>query len=168
MKNEWRVVIFSIICLLESVRGIRFTLQPNTQKCLRDEMNANMLVVGWVMSTAKLAIVTDSLHNLLTFSEYEVSAAPNQIIDYEVRDTKQHILSKKDDVSRGKFSFTSEVFDVYELCFISKVSASELIGRRFVLELSKYFVDFRRSRNTPRGFGYGEEGRWDEIVWGCK
>jgi len=102
MKNEWRVVIFSIICLLESVRGIRFTLQPNTQKCLRDEMNANMLVVG----------------------EYEVSAAPHQIIDYVVRDTKQHILSKKDDVSRGKFSFTSEVFDVYELCFISKVSGN--------------------------------------------
>lgn len=62
-------------------------------------MNANMLVVG----------------------EYEVSTAPGQIIDYEVRDTKQHILSKKEDISRGKFSFTSEVFDVYELCFHSKV-----------------------------------------------
>lgn len=51
---------------------------------------------------------------------------PGQIIDYEVRDTKSHILSKKEDISKGKFSFTSEVFDVYELCFISKVPASEL------------------------------------------
>lgn len=57
-------------------------------------------------------------------SEYEVTAAPGQIVDYEVRDTKQHILSKKDDISRGKFSFTSEIFDVYELCFISKVPNS--------------------------------------------
>ena len=46
-------------------------------------------------------------------SEYECTAAPGQIVDYEVRDTKQHILSKKDDISRGKFSFTSEIFDVY-------------------------------------------------------
>lgn len=61
-----------------------------------------------------------------TFREYEVAAMPGQVIDYEVRDTKSHILSKKDDISRGKFSFTSEIFDVYELCFISKVPASEL------------------------------------------
>lgn len=46
MKVEWIVVIVSFVCLLESVRGLKFRLQPNTQKCLRDEMNANMLVVG--------------------------------------------------------------------------------------------------------------------------
>ncbi|CRK94506.1 CLUMA_CG008011, isoform A [Clunio marinus] len=102
MKNEWIIVVFSFICLFVNVRAIRFNLQPNTQKCLRDEMNANMLVVG----------------------EYEISAASNQIVDYEIRDTKQHILSKKDDISHGKFSFTSEVFDVYELCFKSKVPAN--------------------------------------------
>lgn len=58
-------------------------------------------------------------------SEYEVVAAPGQIVDYEVKDTKGHTLSKKDDVSRGKFSFTSEVFDVYELCFKSRVQNSK-------------------------------------------
>lgn len=46
MKGEWIVFVLSFVCLLESVRGIRFSLQPNAQKCLRDEMNANMLVVG--------------------------------------------------------------------------------------------------------------------------
>ncbi|CAG9807001.1 unnamed protein product [Chironomus riparius] len=99
MKINVGISILSLFCLFVNVRAIRFNLQPNTQKCLRDELNANMLVVG----------------------EYEVTAAPGQIVDYEVRDTKQHILSKKDDISRGKFSFTSEIFDVYELCFISKV-----------------------------------------------
>jgi p24 family protein delta-1 len=59
------------------------------------------------------------------FSEYEIVAAPGQVVDYEVKDTKQHILSRKDDISKGKFSFTSEIFDVYELCFISKVPHSE-------------------------------------------
>lgn len=65
-----------------------------------------------------------------------MSAAPGQVVDYEVRDTKQHILSKKEDISRGKFSFTSEVFDVYELCFVSKVPA-----RKFSLIL-KFFLTF--------------------------
>lgn len=102
MRNELIVTIVAAISLFENVAGIKFNLQPNSQKCLRDEMNANMLVVG----------------------EYEVSAMPGQVIDYEVRDTKSHILSKKDDISKGKFSFTSEIFDVYELCFISKVPAN--------------------------------------------
>lgn len=52
-------------------------------------------------------------------------AAPGQTVDYEVKDTKGHTLSKKDDISRGKFSFTSEVFDVYELCFKSRVPGSK-------------------------------------------
>lgn len=46
MKSEWIIATFGLFCLLE-VEGIRFNLQPNTQKCLRDEMNANMLVVGY-------------------------------------------------------------------------------------------------------------------------
>lgn len=86
-------------------------------------MNANMLVVGWVKL---ISIHYEFLYNIQILSEYEVSAAPGQIIDYEVRDTKQHILSKKDDISRGKFSFTSEVFDVYELCFKSTVQQSKI------------------------------------------
>lgn len=99
MKSNWSLVILSFL-LIVNVKAIRFNLQPNTQKCLRDEMNANMLVVG----------------------EYEVLAAPNgQLVSYEVKDTKGHILATKDDISRGKFSFTSEVFDVYELCFKSRV-----------------------------------------------
>lgn len=69
--------------------------------------------------------LTFSLLSAFIFSEYEITAASGQVVDYEVRDTKQHILSKKDDISRGKFSFTSEVFDVYELCFKSTVQQSK-------------------------------------------
>jgi len=46
MKNELLVVTLSCLFLIENALAIRFNLQPNTQKCLRDEMNANMLVVG--------------------------------------------------------------------------------------------------------------------------
>lgn len=40
-----------------------------------------------------------------------------------MRDTKGHILSQNTDISRGKFSVVSEVYDTYEVCFTSKVLA---------------------------------------------
>lgn len=45
-----------------SVDALMFNLQPNLQKCLRDEMQAHQLIVG----------------------EYEVSDAPGQYVHYVV------------------------------------------------------------------------------------
>lgn len=54
-------IIFGTGCSLTA--AIMFNLEPNTQKCLRDEMQAHQLVLG----------------------EYEISDAPGQKIDYVVR-----------------------------------------------------------------------------------
>lgn len=54
-------ILFGVCCNLTT--AIRFNLEPNTQKCLRDEMQAHQLVLG----------------------EYEISDAPGQKIDYVVR-----------------------------------------------------------------------------------
>ncbi|XP_034665911.1 transmembrane emp24 domain-containing protein bai isoform X1 [Drosophila subobscura] len=86
------VYVWPISCVM-------FHLPPNTQKCLKEDIQANQLVMG----------------------EYEVSDVPGQIIDYVARDTKGHILSQKEHITKGKFSFMSEVYDAYEICFISKV-----------------------------------------------
>jgi hypothetical protein len=40
---------------------------------------------------------------------------------FQVRDSKGNILSQKEDISRGKFSFVTENYDTFEICFISKV-----------------------------------------------
>ncbi|SPP83253.1 transmembrane emp24 domain-containing protein bai isoform X1 [Drosophila guanche] len=86
------VYVWPISCVM-------FHLPPNTQKCLKEDIQANQLVMG----------------------EYEVSDVPGQIIDYIARDSKGHILSQKEHITKGKFSFMSEVYDAYEICFISKV-----------------------------------------------
>lgn len=58
------LVLFAIIGMCCSLTAaIMFNLEPNTQKCLRDEMQAHQLVLG----------------------EYEISDAPGQKIDYVVR-----------------------------------------------------------------------------------
>ncbi|KAL1110258.1 hypothetical protein AAG570_008335 [Ranatra chinensis] len=76
-----------------------FHLAPNTQKCLREELKQNVLIVG----------------------EFEVSVAPNQKVDYVVTDSKNNILAQNNDITKGKFTFVTENQDIFEICFVSKV-----------------------------------------------
>lgn len=59
------VIVWNVLCValfVSCAHGIRFNLDPNSQKCLRDEMQAHQLVLG----------------------DYEISEAPGQTIDYVV------------------------------------------------------------------------------------
>ncbi|RZC34134.1 transmembrane emp24 domain-containing protein bai [Asbolus verrucosus] len=87
-----------IFAFLANVDCIMWTLKPNTQKCLKEELQGNVPVVG----------------------EFEVSEAMGQKVDYVVRDSKGHILAQRDDITKGKFSFNTENYDTYEICFISR------------------------------------------------
>lgn len=51
-----------ICAFIGSANGIMFKLEPNSQKCLRDELHANQLLLG----------------------DYEVTDVPGQQIDYVV------------------------------------------------------------------------------------
>ncbi|KAB0803648.1 hypothetical protein PPYR_00618 [Photinus pyralis] len=92
-----------VLTFLVSVNCIMWTQEPNSQKCLKEELQQNVLVLG----------------------EYEVSEAPGQKIDYVVRDSKGHILSQHEDISKGKFSFSTETYDNFEICFISRVPQTQ-------------------------------------------
>lgn len=64
------VIVRNLLCValfVSCVQGIRFNLDPNSQKCLRDEMQAHQLVLG----------------------DYEISEAPGQTIDYVVSSTNK-------------------------------------------------------------------------------
>lgn len=57
-------LVFTVIALLiVSVDGIMWKLQPNAQKCLKEELQSDVLVTG----------------------DYEVQDAPGQKVDYVVR-----------------------------------------------------------------------------------
>nr|AAW26897.1 SJCHGC00879 protein [Schistosoma japonicum] len=42
------------------------------------------------------------------------------IVHGEVRDVKKHILYQRDNIKSGKFAFTTEDFDLFEVCFESQ------------------------------------------------
>jgi len=79
--------------------GLMFQLPPNTQKCLREEVHKDVLVSG----------------------DYEISEVPGQTVDLHVVDSKGGFLAKKDHAEKGRFTFTTDEYEVYEICFISKV-----------------------------------------------
>ncbi|XP_022172035.1 transmembrane emp24 domain-containing protein bai-like isoform X1 [Myzus persicae] len=91
------------LSLLSIGSCIRWHMQPNSRKCLREELRENILVKG----------------------VYEVTPVDNQQVDYVVRDSKNHILAQKEDISSGKFTFSVENYDIFEICFSSKVSSNE-------------------------------------------
>lgn len=89
-----------LLCAVwHSVDALSWNLIPNTQKCLKEELHANVLVVG----------------------KYAVQQVAGQRVDYIVRDSKGQIFSQKENISEGKISFVTDAYDTFEVCFISKV-----------------------------------------------
>ncbi|EDW07313.1 transmembrane emp24 domain-containing protein bai [Drosophila mojavensis] len=117
------IVLLTILGCVPKLHGIRFHLTPNGRKCLKEDMQANQLVKG----------------------EYEVSDVPGQIVNYVVRDSKGHILSQKERITKGKFSFTAEVYETYEICFTSRGGANQPGANHEVSLITKKGIEAKRS-----------------------
>ncbi|XP_053330963.1 transmembrane emp24 domain-containing protein 10 [Spea bombifrons] len=97
-------LLLSLVALLlcGAVQPLSFPLQPNSRKCLREEIHKDVLVTG----------------------EYEVSEQHSQgQVRLKITDSANHILYSKDDAIKGKFAFTTEEYDMFEVCFESKFPA---------------------------------------------
>lgn len=129
--DRFGVVLLAVAVLFQTAQAIMFGLEPNTQKCLKDDMQGNQIVAG----------------------DYEVTGAPGQKINYVVRDSKGHIMSQKEDISKGKFTFTSEMYDTFEICFISQVPPTH---RGVNQEVS---LDIKKGIETKSYEGIGEAAK---------
>lgn len=103
--------------LVEEIGSIRFDLQPNTKKCLKEEMRKNLLAVG----------------------EYEVSSLPGTNVDFQITDSKGHTALIRDNVDgKGKFAVTSDEDDIYDFCFAyssSPHTSHQLLPREVNLDV---------------------------------
>jgi len=95
------IPVFSILAaiLLVVTDALRFTLPLDTKKCMKEEIHKDVLVTG----------------------EYEISEAPGQKAQLLVTDSKGHVLYNKEDATTGKFAFTTEDYDMFETCFVTKM-----------------------------------------------
>ena len=68
---------------------------------------------------------------VLVTGEYDVNEIPGQQVDMMVTDTKGQHFVNRESTDKGKFAFTTDDYDVFEICFISRVP-SNMRGGRFV------------------------------------
>ncbi|KAK2574906.1 hypothetical protein KPH14_002597 [Odynerus spinipes] len=121
MENM-NIAIILLVSMIAHVNCIMWYLEPNTQKCLKEDVQANVLVTG----------------------EYKVSEAMGQKVDYVIKDTKGHILSQKEDILHGrllKFSFITETADTFEVCFISHVPSHQRGVKQEVMLITKRGIE---------------------------
>ncbi|CAB0031220.1 unnamed protein product [Trichogramma brassicae] len=93
---------FCLLLLFVQAQCIMWYLEPNTRKCIREEIQGKVPVTG----------------------EYKVSEVPGQKVNFVTQDSKGHILAQKEDVQHdkvSKFTFVTETYDTFEICFSSHV-----------------------------------------------
>jgi hypothetical protein len=98
---EWLRILLLLSVATGSL-GISFLLPVGVKKCLREEVHRDVLVVG----------------------EYRLSEAPMQKTDLKVQDSENHILYSKEDASKGKFAFTTDNYDMFEVCLESQFTVA--------------------------------------------
>lgn len=92
--------LVAFMLTVPSVNMLMFHLSPNQRKCLKEEIHKDVLVTG----------------------EYHLSDAPGQKTNLEVTDSKGESFYRNQDVSKGKFAFTTHEYDMFEVCFESHSS----------------------------------------------
>uniref|UniRef100_A0A673ZHX1 Transmembrane emp24 domain-containing protein 10-like n=1 Tax=Salmo trutta TaxID=8032 RepID=A0A673ZHX1_SALTR len=95
--SRFCVLLILVSVIFDSTFSITFYLPVNLRKCLREEIHKDVLVTG----------------------EYEVSDQPNAKTNLKITDSSGHTLYSKEDASKGKFAFTTEDYDMFEVCFES-------------------------------------------------
>jgi len=108
--NLFGVILCTALVLMAlvvtNVNTLMFHLGPNQKKCLKEEIHKDVLVTG----------------------EYSLSDAPGQKTDLLVTDSKGESFYQKQDVSKGKFAFTTHEYDMFEICFQSHSAAGMVHG----------------------------------------
>ncbi|CAB3398026.1 unnamed protein product [Caenorhabditis bovis] len=89
--------ILVLMAIALTANALRFYVGPKEKKCLKEEIHKNVVVSG----------------------EYEYSEGIQYTASIHVTDTRGHTLYKRENFSdlKGKFAFTADEYDIFEICF---------------------------------------------------
>jgi hypothetical protein len=97
--------IFLFLYCLSTINALMFYLPANVKKCLKEEIHKDILVKG----------------------DYFISDVVGHHTKLEVTDSKGHTLYNKEDAGKGKFAFTTDEYDVFQICFYTTIK-QEVVG----------------------------------------
>eukprot|EP00039_Didymoeca_costata_P024999 m.12097 g.12097 ORF g.12097 m.12097 type:complete len:211 (-) comp4584_c0_seq2:1120-1752(-) len=90
------VVAALAIVFFDSCQAVSFDMNKVGHKCLQEDVQKDVLVVG----------------------TFEISHDnPLYVIDLEITDSKKHRVYHKEGALNGKFAFTSDDYDTFDICF---------------------------------------------------
>eukprot|EP00128_Syssomonas_multiformis_P011308 Colp12_sorted_trinity150504_noHs@11783 len=95
-----RVVTFltcAVALLVVSANAVSFKLNVGTTKCIKEDVSKDVLVVG----------------------EYAVSnqVGGQQVVNLVISDGRGKKVDNKKKLTNGRFAFTADEYDTYEICF---------------------------------------------------
>lgn len=73
----------------------------------------------------------------IVIGEYRISEGPTSQVSIEVKDSRGHIFFQKADASSGKFTFSAEVEDSFDVCFHSQGAAG-------IVDQREVYIDIRQ------------------------
>ncbi|CAF1260948.1 unnamed protein product [Rotaria sp. Silwood1] len=135
--NATKVLVGELVCALwnhwQKQRQIRIDSLPqhtnNHKGKLLEDHDNNQL--GLIPLTIPISIINDDRYvtlppqeihkDTLVTGDYDITDRPGLPTHLEVKDTKGHILYNKEDAIKGKFAFTTEEFDIFDVCFETKL-----------------------------------------------
>ncbi|EFO28301.1 transmembrane protein [Loa loa] len=111
-------ILLLVILLISQTASIRFYVPPNGKKCLKEEIHKNVVVTG----------------------SYEFADTTGHISSVHVTDTRGHTLYQRERFTEtsGKFAFTADEYDIFEICFSTHLPPNVRGGNREVyLEMKR-------------------------------
>lgn len=105
-------------CLPLVALSLRFHLQPNTKRCLKEEMRKDVLVTGEYSLSDSPGVRTDLLVSLASGAGPRLVLIPF-LSGIQITDTKGHTALNRENIDKGKFAVNSDEDDIFDFCFVS-------------------------------------------------
>ena len=97
---KMKVFVLFLFLMFDCTLGMYFHLPVDGEKCLREEIHKNVVVAG----------------------DYDVTVYEGVKVSLKVTDSNNHILYQNLDAKQGKFAFTTDDYDMFQICFKSEGS----------------------------------------------
>ncbi|TKR86481.1 hypothetical protein L596_011068 [Steinernema carpocapsae] len=119
-----------LILLVGLSSALRFHVPANGKKCLKEEIHKNVVMTG----------------------EYELSEGIGYTSSVHVTDTRGHTLYKRENFheTKGKFAFTADEYDIFEICISSHIPAGQHGADREVSLLLKHGVEAKNYEDIAK------------------
>lgn len=117
MSRHFHSALWLLAILIPMSISIKMTIEAGQTRCLKHE--------------SPLGVITNGL--------YDASEDLSHIVDLVIKDSKGHLLFNREAISKGTFAFSTEDYEIFEVCFISRAAPAgrDIAPRKVFLDVKQ-------------------------------